>query len=41
VIKNGIERSALFNELDSRVSALEDANKELYDIRSRLITAFL
>jgi DNA-binding NtrC family response regulator len=41
VIKNGIERSALFNELDSRVSALENANKELHDIRSRLITAFL
>jgi hypothetical protein len=36
-----MERSALFNELDMRVSALEDANKELYDIRRRLIKAFL
>jgi DNA-binding NtrC family response regulator len=41
VIKNGIERSALFNELDSRVSALESAHAELYDIRKKLITAFL
>jgi putative two-component system response regulator len=41
VVRNGMERSALFNELDMRVSALEDANKELYDIRRRLIKAFL
>jgi DNA-binding NtrC family response regulator len=41
VIKNGIERSALFNELDARVAALEGAHKELYDIRKKLITAFL
>jgi putative two-component system response regulator len=41
VVRNGMERSALFNELDSRVSALEDANKELHDIRRRLIQAFL
>ena len=41
IVRNGIERSALFTELDSRVSALEDANKELYDIRRRLIQAFL
>jgi putative two-component system response regulator len=41
VVRNGMERSSLFNELDSRVSALEDANKELYDIRRRLIQAFL
>ena len=41
VIRNGIERSALFNELDARVSALEGAHKELYDIRKRLIQAFL
>ena len=41
VIKNGIERSALFNELDSRVSALESAHQELHDIRKKLITAFL
>jgi DNA-binding NtrC family response regulator len=41
VIKNGIERSALFNELDSRVSALESAHQELHDIRRKLIQAFL
>lgn len=41
VIRNGIERSALFNELDARVSALEDANDELFDMRRRLVQAFL
>ncbi|HSJ24901.1 MAG TPA: response regulator [Longimicrobiales bacterium] len=41
VIRNGIERTALFNELDARVSALEDANRELYGIRRKLIQAFL
>ncbi|NJD11317.1 MAG: response regulator [Gemmatimonadetes bacterium] len=41
VIRNGIERSALFTELDMRVSALEHANRELYQIRHRLIQAFL
>ena len=41
VIRNAVERSALFNELDSRVSALESAHKELFDIRKRLIQAFL
>lgn len=41
VVRNGIERSALFTELDMRVSALELANRELYQIRHRLIQAFL
>jgi putative two-component system response regulator len=41
VVRNGVERSALFNELDARVSALENANQELYDIRRRLIQAFV
>lgn len=41
VVRNGMERSALFTELDSRVSALENANQELYDIRRRLMQAFL
>jgi putative two-component system response regulator len=41
VVRNGMERSALFNELDARVSALENANKELYGMRRRLIEAFL
>jgi DNA-binding NtrC family response regulator len=41
VIRNGVERSALVNELDARISALENANHELFDIRRRLIQAFL
>lgn len=41
VIRNGMERSSLINELDSRISALEHANEELFDIRRRLIRAFL
>ena len=41
VIRNGVERSSLVNELDARISALEQANGELYDIRRRLIQAFL
>jgi putative two-component system response regulator len=41
VIRNGIERSALFTELDSRVAALEDANRELSGFRRKLIEAFL
>jgi response regulator RpfG family c-di-GMP phosphodiesterase len=41
VIRNGIERTALFTELDARVSALEDVNRELYGIRRKLMQAFL
>lgn len=41
VIRNGVERSTLFNELDSRVRALEGAHQELFDIRKRLVKAFL
>ena len=41
VIRNGVERSTLFNELDSRVRALEGAHQELHDIRRRLVQAFL
>jgi DNA-binding NtrC family response regulator len=41
VIRNGIERSALFTELDARVAALEDANRELHGFRRKLIEAFL
>jgi DNA-binding NtrC family response regulator len=40
VIRNGVERSAIFNELDARVSALEGANQELYEMRRRLAQAF-
>jgi DNA-binding NtrC family response regulator len=41
IVRNGVERSSLFNELDARVSALESANQELRDIRTRLIRAFV
>ena len=41
VIRNGVERSSLFRELDSRVQALEGAHQELSDIRKRLVKAFL
>jgi DNA-binding NtrC family response regulator len=41
IIRNGIERTALFTELDARVSALEHANVELTGIRRKLIQAFL
>jgi DNA-binding NtrC family response regulator len=41
VVRNGVERSALFTELDSRVLALEEANQELYGMRRKLIQAFL
>ncbi|HZD05895.1 MAG TPA: response regulator [Longimicrobiales bacterium] len=41
VIRNGIERSTLFNELSSRVEALEKANEELQGFRERLVKAFL
>ncbi|MGQ0561786.1 MAG: response regulator [Gemmatimonadota bacterium] len=40
IIRNGVERSALFNDLDARVSALEDANQELFEMRRRLAQAF-
>ncbi|HEX6063124.1 MAG TPA: response regulator [Longimicrobiales bacterium] len=40
VIRNGIERSALFNDLDARVTALEGANQELLEMRRRLARAF-
>lgn len=41
VIRNGVERSALFNELSARVEALEKANAELQGFRERLVKAFL
>lgn len=41
VIRNGVERSSLFNELSSRVEALEKANEELHGFRERLVKAFL
>jgi DNA-binding NtrC family response regulator len=41
VIRNAVERSSLFNELDARVSALENAHKELHGMRHKLIQAFM
>jgi DNA-binding NtrC family response regulator len=41
VVRNGVERSALFNELEARVEALEAANEDMQEIRLRLIRAFL
>lgn len=41
IIRNSVERSSLFLELDARVSALEGANEELLDLRRRLFQAFL
>lgn len=41
VIRNGVERSSLVNELDSRITALEGANEELMEARRRLIEMFL
>src|SRR5688572_29924521 len=41
IIRNGIERSTLFTELDMRISALESAHRELQGMRRRLAQAFL
>jgi response regulator RpfG family c-di-GMP phosphodiesterase len=41
VIRNGVERSRLFHELDQRVGALNLANEELDALRGRLIKAFM
>lgn len=41
VVRNGVERSSLFNELSARVSALESAHAELSGFREKLVKAFL
>jgi len=41
VIRNALERTSLVNELDARISALENANEELLEVRQRLIQMFL
>lgn len=41
IVRNGVERSSLFNELSSRVSALEEAHTELAGFREKLVKAFL
>jgi len=41
IIRNGIERSMLFIELERQVAELAEANHELAGLRERLIQAFL
>jgi len=41
VIRNGIERTTLFRELDRRVAALDGAHRELHELRRKLIRTFL
>ena len=41
IVRNGVERSELFTQLDARVSALEAANHDLAELRQRLIRALL
>jgi len=41
IVRNGVERSSLFNELASRVAALESAHAELAGFREKLVKAFL
>jgi len=41
VIRNGIERAALFRELDERVGQLDGAHNELQQLRRKLIRTFL
>jgi response regulator RpfG family c-di-GMP phosphodiesterase len=41
VIRNGVERATLLQELEARVAALEQANEEMSSIRRRLIKAFV
>lgn len=41
VIRNGVERTSLFTELDQRMGALAHAHQELNEIRRKLLQAFL
>ena len=41
LVRNAVERSSLFDELSSRVSALEAAHSELAGFREKLVRAFL
>lgn len=41
VIRNGVERTALFRELDVKVTELESAHSDLAGIRKRLIRTFV
>lgn len=41
IIRNGVERTSLFRELDVKVTALESAHGDLAGIRRRLIQTFI
>ncbi len=41
VIRNGVERAALFRQLDAKVSELESAHDDLAGIRQRLLKALI
>lgn len=41
LLRNGVERASLFDELTARVDDLESANAELSGMRERLVRAFL
>jgi DNA-binding NtrC family response regulator len=41
IIRNGVERSAMFIELHRRIAELESAHEELAGFRERLIHAFM
>jgi len=41
IIRNGVERSTLFIEIERQVAELAEANHELAGFRERLIEAFL
>ncbi len=41
IIRNGVERTSLFRELDVKVTALESAHSDLAGIRRRLIQTFV
>jgi DNA-binding NtrC family response regulator len=41
VIRNGIERARILHDLEAHIRELENVNQELYEMRRRLMRAFL
>lgn len=41
VVRNAVERSLLLRDLDERIGALEVANRDLDELRRRIVQAFL